>query len=287
MTPQDYADYKLIDYDLAVEAIRARTSVKPKVGLILGSGLGTLAERIEQADYIPYNEIPRFPQSEVVGHRNRFVAGLLEGVPVLAMQGRIHYYEGYSMQAVTFPIRVMQRIGIRTLIVTNAAGGLNPSFEAGDLMLITDHINFMGMAGIHPLVGRNDPNLGERFPDMSDAYDPHLCQVARQVAQAQGIRLREGVYIGLSGPSFETPAEVRMLQRLGADAVGMSTVGEVTVARHGGIRVVGFSGITNMLVKGEQQGQEVSHEEVLSIGRDVIAPKLELMVRGVLQALRA
>jgi purine-nucleoside phosphorylase len=284
MTPHDH--YTLSDYDLAVEAIRARTSVKPKVGLVLGSGLGTLAERIENADYIPYNEILRFPQSEVIGHRNRFVAGTLEGVPLLVMQGRIHYYEGYSMQAVTFPIRVMQRIGVKTLIVTNAAGGLNPAFSAGDLMLITDHINFMGMAGIHPLVGRNDPNLGERFPDMSDAYDPQLCQLARQAAQAQGVLLREGVYIGLSGPSFETPAEVRMLQRLGADAVGMSTVGEVTVARHGGIRVLGFSGITNMLVKSEQSGQAVSHEDVLSIGRDVIAPKLEKLVRAVLSALR-
>ncbi|MCS6871978.1 MAG: purine-nucleoside phosphorylase [Anaerolineae bacterium] len=283
MTPQAY--YTLSDYDLAVEAVRARTSVQPKVGLILGSGLSSLAERVENADFIPYNEIPRFPQSEVAGHRNRFVAGTLEGVPILVMQGRIHYYEGHSMQAVTFPIRVMQRIGVKVLIVTNAAGGLNPSFSAGDVMLITDHINFMGMAGVHPLVGRNDEALGERFPDMSDAYDPQLCEAARQAARAHGLTLREGVYVGISGPSFETPAEVRMLQRLGADAVGMSTVGEVTVARHGGIRVLGFSGITNMLVKSEQSGQPVSHLEVLDIGQNVIAPKLESLVRSVLKTL--
>ncbi len=277
--------YTISDYDLAAEAIRARTSVQPKVGLILGSGLAPLAERIEKPDIIPYNEIPRFPQSEVSGHRNRFVAGALEGVPLLAMQGRIHYYEGHSMQAVTFPIRVMQRMGVQVLIVTNAAGGLNPSFEAGDVMLIVDHINFMGMAGIHPLVGRNDEALGERFPDMSAAYDPQLCEAARQAAQAHGITLREGVYIGISGPSFETPAEVRLLRQLGADAVGMSTVGEVTVARHGGIRVLGFSGITNMLVKGEQSGQLVMHSEVLDIGQNVIAPKLEQLIRGVLRTL--
>lgn len=285
MTPPTH--FTISDYDLAVEAVRARTSVQPQVGLILGSGLASLADRIEKPDFIPYNEIPRFPQSEVVGHRNRFVAGTLEGVPLLAMQGRIHYYEGHSMQAVTFPIRVMQRMGVKVLIVTNAAGGLNPSFSAGDVMLITDHINFMGMAGIHPLVGRNDETLGERFPDMSAAYDPQLCESARQAAQANGITLREGVYVGISGPSFETPAEVRMLQRLGADAVGMSTVGEVTVARHGGIRVLGFSGITNMLVKAEQSGQPVMHTEVLDIGQNVIAPKLERLIRSVLQTLRS
>ncbi len=283
MSPSTH--YTISDYDLAVEAVRARTSVQPKVGLILGSGLATLAEQIEKADYIPYNQIPRFPQSEVAGHRNRFVAGTLEGVPVLAMQGRIHYYEGHSMQTVTFPVRVMQRMGVQVLIVTNAAGGLNPSFSAGDIMLITDHINFMGMAGVHPLVGRNDETLGERFPDMSEAYDRQLGQAARQVAQAHGIPLREGVYIGLSGPSFETPAEVRMLAQLGADAVGMSTVGEVTVARHGGMRVLGFSGITNMLVKGEQSGPPVMHGDVLDIGQNVIAPKLEPLVRGVLRTL--
>jgi purine-nucleoside phosphorylase len=285
MTPPTH--FTISDYDLAVEAVRARTSVQPQVGLILGSGLASLADRIEKPDLIPYNEIPRFPQSEVVGHRNRFVAGTLEGVPLLAMQGRIHYYEGHSMQAVTFPIRVMQRIGVKVLIVTNAAGGLNPSFSAGDVMLITDHINFMGMAGIHPLVGRNDETLGERFPDMSAAYDPQLCEAARKAAQSHGITLREGVYVGISGPSFETPAEVRMLQRLGADAVGMSTVGEVTVARHGGIRVLGFSGITNMLVKDEQSGQPVMHTEVLDIGQNVIAPKLERLIRSVLQTLRS
>ncbi len=281
-----YDHYTISDYDLAVEALRARTSVQPLVGLILGSGLGTLAESIEKADYIPYNEVPRFPQSQVLGHRNRFVAGTFEGVSVLAMQGRIHYYEGFSMQAVTFPVRVMQRMGVKVLIVTNAAGGLNPSFAAGDLMLITDHINLPGMAGNHPLIGHNDGTLGERFPDMSAAYDPQLCAVARSTAQAKGITLREGVYMGLSGPSFETPAEVRMLQRLGADAVGMSTVSEVTVARHGGMRVLGFSGITNMLVAGETHGQEVSHAEVLAMGKDKIAPALAALVRGVLASLR-
>jgi purine-nucleoside phosphorylase len=245
-----------------------------------------MAEEIAAADVIPYEQVPHFPKPTVEGHAGQLVIGQLEGQTVLVMQGRVHFYEGYPIQQVTFPVRVMQLLGIETLIVTNAAGGINPDFRPGDLMLITDHINLIGMTGNNPLFGPNDPALGPRFPDMSQAYDPQLCNIARQAAQEKDLPLQEGVYAGLSGPSFETPADIRFLRIIGADAVGMSTVPEVTVARHGGIRVLGVSGISNVAQPEAVPGQEASHEEVLEAGRQLV-PRLATLVRGVLLRLDA
>jgi purine-nucleoside phosphorylase len=269
----------------AATFIRARTRHEPQVGLILGSGLNPLAEAVEAVDVIPYQEIPHFPKPTVEGHMGRLVIGQLAGMPILVMQGRVHFYEGYSMQQVVFPVRVMQALGIKTLIVTNAAGGLNPTFHPGELMLITDHINLIGMTGSNPLFGPNDPTLGPRFPDMSEAYDAHLRRIAREVAEESGVPLREGVYIGLAGPSFETPADIRFLRLIGADAVGMSTVPEVTVARHGGMRVLGISSISNVALAEPEPGQETSHDEVLAAGEQIV-PRLMALIQGVLARLR-
>jgi purine-nucleoside phosphorylase len=270
----------------AAEYIFTRTGHRPQVAIVLGSGLGGLVSEVQEADIIPYNDIPDFPQCTVEGHMGRLVIGRLAGVCVAVMQGRAHYYEGYSMQQVTFPIRVFQQMGVGTLIVTNAAGGLNPEFRAGDLMLIADHINLVGMAGLNPLRGPNDPELGPRFPDMSRAYYPELRAIARRVAAREGIPLREGVYIMLAGPSFETPADMRFLRVIGADAVGMSTVPEVTVARHGGTRVLGISGIANTLSPDLAAAghDDTTHEEVLAAGK-VLAPRLAALIRGVLREL--
>ena len=276
--------YMRKDYEAAADHIRSRSDVKPRVGLILGSGLNPLAEAVEAADVIPYDEIPNFPRPSVEGHIGQLVLGQLEQQPVIVMQGRVHFYEGYPIQQVVFPVRVMQVLGIEFLIVTNAAGGLNPDFHAGELMLITDHLNLMGMTGNNPLFGPNDPTLGPRFPDMSQAYDPELRQIARQVAQEEDIPLRKGVYAGLAGPSFETPAEIRFLRLIGADAVGMSTVPEVTVARHGKIRVLGISGISNVAIDMPADGQEASHEEVLVAGQQMV-PRLTNLICGVLTRL--
>jgi purine-nucleoside phosphorylase len=264
-------------------AVRARTRYQPRVGLILGSGLGGLAEAVEQAEVIPYGDIPHLAISTVEGHAGRWVIGRLEGQPVIVMQGRSHYYEGYSMQQVTLPVRVMQLLGVQTLIVTNASGGISPDFRPGDVMLITDHINLIGMAGLSPLRGPNDPSLGPRFPDMSEAYDPGLRNLALRVASEHNIKLHQGVYVCLAGPSFETPADLMFLRRLGADAVGMSTVPEVTVARHGGIRVLGLAGIANVAIVEPGSAPPPTHEEVLLAGH-VIVPKLTTVIRGVLKA---
>jgi purine-nucleoside phosphorylase len=272
-------------YEEAARFIGSRTQHRPQVGLILGSGLNPLAEAVESADVIPYEEVPHFPRPTVEGHQGRLVAGYLSGMAVLIMQGRVHFYEGYSMQQVVFPVRVMQVFGIETLIVTNAAGGLNPAFHPGELMLIADHINLIGMAGFNPLYGPNDPTLGPRFPDMSEAYDPFLRGIAREVARENGIPLREGVYAGLAGPSFETPADIRFLRLIGADAVGMSTVPEVTVARHGGLRVLGISSISNVALAEPRPGQETSHAEVLAAGQQIV-PRLTTLICGVLARLR-
>lgn len=226
----------------SAQYIAELSKVKPEIGLILGSGLGILADEIENAIAIPYSEIPDFPTSTVQGHAGQLVIGQLSGKTVVAMQGRFHFYEGYSMETVTFPVRVMKLLGVEKLIVTNAAGGVNESFSPGDLMLITDHINFMG----NPLIGRNDERFGPRFPDMSTAYDRAFQELARKVAAEQNISIQEGVYFGLTGPTYETPAEVRMVRTLGGDAVGMSTVPEVIVANHCSMRVLGISCITNM-----------------------------------------
>jgi purine-nucleoside phosphorylase len=268
--------------DALAQRIRSHQTIQPKIGLILGSGLGTLAEAIKQAVIIPYQELPSWPVSTVTGHQGQLVIGELEDHGVLVMQGRAHYYEGYSMAQIGLPIRVMQRLGISTLIVTNAAGAVNPNFNPGDLMLITDHLNLIGMAGQTPLRGPNIDEIGPRFPDMSQAYDRHLCEITRQVASANKITLHEGVYVCLAGPSFETPADLRYLRSIGADAVGMSTVPEVTVARHGNQRVLGISGISN---KANLDGNTItSHQEVLAAGK-LIVPKLEALIRGVLRQL--
>lgn len=268
------------EYQEAADFIRVRISYHPTVGIILGSGLAGLAEEVQDPDIIPYHQIPHFPVATVEGHPGDLVIGKLEAKEVLIMRGRAHFYEGYSMQQTTFPIRVMHFLGVDTLIVTNAAGGLNYRFNAGDLMLITDHINLIGMAGLNPLRGPNDPRLGPRFPDMSQAYDPELRRLAEEVAKSRGIVLHQGVYIMLCGPSFETPADIRFLRLIGADAVGMSTVNEVTVARHMGMRVLGISGISNVI----NGGGELTHGEVLEAGKQ-IAAKLSALIRGVLQKL--
>ena len=268
--------------DQAADAIRKRISHRPRVGLILGSGLNSLADSVQKADIIPYSELPHWPISTVHGHAGRLVIGELEGQPALVMQGRIHFYEGYSMSQITLPVRVMLRLGLEMMFVTNAAGGVNPEFVPGDVMLITDHLNLIGMMGANPLMGPNIDELGPRFPDMSQAYDRKLMALARQVASNENIPMREGVYCALSGPSFEGPADLRFLRLAGADAVGMSTVPEVIVARHGGMRVLGFSGISN---KANLDGSTVTtHEEVIEAGK-VIAPKIERIIRGVLRSL--
>ncbi|NTU54786.1 MAG: purine-nucleoside phosphorylase [Anaerolineales bacterium] len=268
--------------DEAADAIRSRTSFKPRVGLILGSGLNALADSVQNADFIPYADLPNWPRSTVHGHAGRLVIGELEGQPVLVMQGRVHFYEGYSMSQVTLPVRVMVRLGLEMMIVTNAAGGINPDFAPGDVMLITDNLNLVGMSGANPLMGPNIDELGPRFPDMSRAYDPELMEKARKVAMESKLSLREGVYCGLSGPSFESPADLRFLRMAGADSVGMSTVPEVIAARHGGLRVLGFSGISN---KANLDGSTLTtHEEVIEAGK-VITPKIETIVRGVLRSL--
>jgi len=285
----EFSEHRRDDMEITLEIIdRVAQIIQPKIksqlriGLILGTGLGGLAQAIQNATIIPYRELPDWPVSTVMGHTGQLVIGELEGQSVLAMQGRIHYYEGYTMQQVTMPVRVMQRLGIEILIVTNAAGAIQPDFVPGDVMLITDNLNLAGMSGLNPLIGPNLDEFGPRFPDMSQSYDRQLCDLARKVAREGNLLLREGVYAGLSGPSFESPADLRFLRMAGADAVGMSTVSEVIVARHGGTRVLGFSGISN---KANLDGNTItSHEEVLESGR-LIVPKLETLIRGVLRSL--
>ncbi|MFD2672830.1 purine-nucleoside phosphorylase [Marinicrinis sediminis] len=242
----------------ATKRIQEQMKEKPEVGLVLGSGLGVLADEMEDTITIPYNEIPHFPVSTVEGHAGELVIGKLAGRQVMLMKGRFHLYEGYDVSHVTFPIRVMKALGIDKLLVTNASGGINTSFEPGDLMLIEDHINFTFR---NPLIGPNDENMGARFPDMSEAYSRSFREIAEQTAKENQIPVKKGVYIGLLGPSYETPAEIRMMRGLGADAVGMSTVGEVIAARHAGIEVLGISCISNMAAGILQQ--PLSHAEVM------------------------
>lgn len=264
----------------AAEAIRRRGGVTPRLGMILGSGLGGLADSVTDATVIPYAEIPGWPVPTVEGHAGRLRLGVLEGVPVAVLQGRVHFYEGVPMPYVGLPVRVLQLLGIETLVVTNAAGAVNPDFVPGDLMLITDHINLLGMAGVSPLRGPNLDRFGPRFPDMSQPYDRKLMEIARLAAQAENLPLREGVYICLAGPAFESPADLRFLRGIGVDAVGMSTVPEVIVARHAGTRVLGISGISN---KANLDGNTpTTHAEVLAAGQ-VIVPRLTALLRGVLR----
>lgn len=274
--------YTIEDIDRIADEIRSRITISPQIGLILGSGLGPLSEAVEEPTIIPYHDLPGWPLSTVEGHAGELVIGKLEGQDVLVMNGRIHYYEGYEMSQVTLPIRVMQRLGIKILVVTNAAGGVNQDYIPGNPMLITDHLNLLGMAGVNPLRGPNMDEFGTRFPDMSQPYDRELQELARTVARDLGITLYEGIYVCLGGPTFETPADLRFLLGAGVDAVGMSTVPEVIVANHGSQRVLGISGITNSSnLYGEA---ETTHEEVIETGL-VLAPKLMSLIRGVLRAL--
>ncbi|KIY21598.1 MULTISPECIES: purine-nucleoside phosphorylase [Mesobacillus] len=249
-------DYRQIQ--TAASYINDKITQQPSIGLILGSGLGVLADDILNPVKIPYSEIPGFPVSTVEGHAGQLVCGQLGGMEVIAMQGRFHYYEGYSMEKITFPVRVMKELGMEKLLVTNAAGGVNESFEPGDLMIITDHINNMGT---NPLIGPNDLRFGVRFPDMSEAYSKNLQAVAKEVARKNNLPIKEGVYFGNPGPVYETPAEVRMIRTLGGDAVGMSTVPEVIVANHSGLEVLGISCISNMAAG--ILDQPLSHDEVM------------------------
>lgn len=276
--------YTRTDYENAAALIRQRTSHQPQIGLVLGSGLGGFANQLENPHIIPYEDIPNCPRSTVHGHAGRLVVGTFGGKTIIAQQGRVHFYEGYDMQQVAFMARVMGFLGVKTLILTNAAGGVNPNYKVGDLMLLNDHINFPGMIGNNPLMGENDDSLGPRFLGMSQTYDRTLRQIARQVAQEHGLPLHEGVYCALSGPAFETPAEVRFLRHIGVDAVGMSTVHEVLVARHMGLQVMALSGITNAAITQVDSDSDANHEEVLEAGQ-VLVPRLTALLKGVLQAM--
>lgn len=267
----------------AVASVRARGGPRPRVGLVLGSGLGGLADEISAPVVIRYEDIPHFPVSSVQGHAGRLVLGELTGVPVVAMRGRSHFYEGHSLEQVTFPVRVMHGLGAETLVITNAAGGLTSGLAVGDLLLIRDHINLMGMVGNNPLVGLDEAGAGARFLDLVGAYDDDLLRIAREVAEGEGEHPREGVYAIVAGPSFETRAEIRFLQLIGADAVGMSTVPEVIVARQEGMRVLAISVITNV-AQGTRAATAISHSEVLTVAARV-APRLSALVRGVLERL--
>ena len=253
----------LAEIQQTAQWIKERVAVLPRTAIVLGTGLGRLAAEIEVEQEFPYTDIPHFPVSTVEGHSGRLLFGRLGGKEIMALEGRFHYYEGYDMKQVTFPVRVMYELGIRTLFVSNAAGGVNPDFEIGDLMLIRDHINFLPE---HPLRGKNFPT-GPRFPDMHEAYDHALLEMARTIAREKGIRVVEGVYLATQGPTYETPAEYKMYRTFGADAVGMSTVPEVIVAHHCGIRVFGVSVITDLGVEGRIV--EVSHEEVQRAANEV------------------
>jgi purine-nucleoside phosphorylase len=276
--------YVHADYVTAAETIRAQITITPTVGLILGSGLGSIADSVQDAVRIETHTIPGWPRSTVEGHKGQLVIGHLDGQPVCVLQGRAHFYEGNTMAQSTFSVRVMKLLGVQTLIVTNAAGGLNTGFAAGDLMMITDHINMPGMVGFNPLIGTNDAEFGPRFPGMTVPYDRALSALARKVAAAEGLTLREGVYVCLSGPNYETPAEVRML-RSWADAVGMSTAPEVVIARHAGLRVLGFSGISNVCLDSIEATAETNHAEVMDVGARLIVPALVKLLRGVLNGL--
>ncbi|AQU77060.1 purine-nucleoside phosphorylase [Priestia megaterium] len=244
----------------------------PSIGLVLGSGLGILADEIENPIYIPYDEIPHFPASTVTGHAGRMVIGDLKGKRVIAMQGRFHYYEGHSLEAVTYPIRIMKAIGVQQIIVTNAAGGINPNFKPGDLMIIQDHINLTSQ---NPLIGPNEEEFGERFPDMSEAYSKKLIALAKDVASKNKINMVEGIYAGMLGPSYETPAEVNFLSIIGASAVGMSTVPEVIVAQHSGLEVLGISCISNMAAGISEHS--LTHDEVMETTENIKAQFLQLV----------
>ncbi len=258
----------------ATRVIRSRISVEPRIALVLGSGLGGFADDFEESVGIPYEEIPGYVRSTAQGHAGRLVIGKIDSVPVLAMQGRVHYYEGYALEEVTFPIRTFGLLGVKTVVLTNAAGGINVQLSQGGLMVISDHLNLMG---INPLRGPNDERFGPRFPDMSAVYSPQLQEIVVDEARAIGVEVRRGIYGALSGPSYETPSEIHMLRNLGADAVGMSTVPEAIVARHMGLEVLGISCITNMAAG--ISDEPINHEEVMATGDRVRETFAELLRR--------
>ncbi|MBN1230343.1 MAG: purine-nucleoside phosphorylase [Anaerolineales bacterium] len=268
--------------DRITEVLRSELGIIPDVGIILGSGLGDFANQVTNPVIIEAAQLPGWPRSTVCGHKGRIIAGVISGKLVLILQGRFHYYEGYSISQVGLPIRVMQRLGIKNLILTNAAGAVNPDFEPGDVMLITDHLNLVGMAGISPLRGPNLDEFGPRFPDMSQVYDRDFCQWVRGIADEKRMNIREGVYICLGGPNFESPADLRFLRIIGSDAVGMSTVPEAVVAFHGGMRILGLSGISN---KANLDGSTITtHEEVLEAGK-ILVPKMTTLITEFLKKL--
>ncbi|XP_061825846.1 purine nucleoside phosphorylase 6 [Nerophis lumbriciformis] len=274
------ASYSYEDYKETADWLLAHANKQPKVAIICGSGLGGLADLLEDKIAFPYQNIPRFPTSTVAGHAGQLVFGKLQGQECVCMQGRFHFYEGYNLQTVTYPVRVFSLMGVKSLIVTNAAGGLNGNYNVGDIMVIKDHINLPGFCGQNPLIGHNDDSFGVRFPCMSDAYDRDLRTLALQTAKEQncGSFLQEGVYCVVAGPTYETIAECKVLQKFGADAVGMSTVPEVVVARHCGLRVLGLSLITNKVVTEYDSNNKANHEEVLAVTK-LRAQDLQRIVR--------
>lgn len=258
--------------------IQSKTSLRPTIALVLGSGLGALGEALEDAVFIPYEEIPHFVKSTAPGHRGRIIIGKLNSKPVLCMQGRFHFYEGYSMRQITYPVRAMKTLGIKTLVLTNACGGLDPAFTPGDLMLVTDHINFQGT---NPLIGQNEEDFGTRFPDMTRVYTRALQQLARTTAKDLGTKLQEGTYISYTGPSFETPAEIRLFQQWGGNVVGMSTVPEAIVAAHSGIDVLAIACVTNLaagILDVPLSGDEVM-EVADRVGKTFMALLTEIVTR--------
>jgi purine-nucleoside phosphorylase len=270
----------IAELEEAAAAVRAHSRVAPHCGIVLGSGLGGLTDEIDADAVIPYRAIPHLPAPTAAGHAGDLVLGRLDGRPVAAFRGRAHLYEGYTPRQVVFPVRLLATLGARVLVLTNAAGGLNPAFRRGDLMLLTDHINF---TGTNPLVGPNDDRLGPRFPDMSAVYDPSLRALAEAAARAQQVAFRTGVYAGVVGPSYETPAEIRMLRAMGADAVGMSTVLEAIAARHAGLRVLGIAVITNAAAGATDDGA-LSHEDVLAAAA-AVGPRFVTLVRRIVRDL--
>jgi len=261
----------------AKEFIQSKSRIKPRIGMILGTGLGALTEEIEIETKLSYKNIPYFAVSTVPGHEGNLILGKLAGKLIVAMQGRFHFYEGYSLEEVTFPLRVMKDIGVNILIESNAAGGMNPNFKAGDLMIITDHINLMGN---NPLIGPNDDRLGPRFVDMCEAYDKKLIELCEKVALKERIKIHRGVYVGVTGPNLETPAEYRFLRMIGADAVGMSTVPEVIVARHSGLRVLGISCITDECIP--DRLEPVDLRQLIKVAR-LSEPKMTRLIREILK----
>ena len=261
----------------AKKFIESRSKVKPKIGIIVGTGLGTLAKEIEIKAIVPYSDIPHFAVSTAPGHEGNLILGKLSGKMIMAMQGRFHLYEGYSLEEITFPIRIMKEMGVELLIESNAAGGMNPNFKAGDLMIIIDHIN---LTGNNPLIGPNDERLGPRFPDMSEPYDKKLIELTNRIAIEEKIGIHKGVYVGLTGPNFETPAEYRFLRLIGADAVGMSTVCEVIVARHSGLRVLGMSCITDECIP--DRLEPVNFRKLIQVAQKV-EPNLARLVKRLLR----